>query len=178
MVCRASDMAGRKGKEGIVKIVKNVGPPTGLSRLLFRLPIRIYRLGLGWIFGDRLMLLSHRGRISGKQRQTVLEVVAHDPVDDSFVAASGLGPTAAWYQNVIHTPDAGIQVGRRTMRVTAVPLSEDQGADVFANYATRHRAAARYLLPRLMGFAVDGSEADFRAAGRRIPFIRFVPQGG
>jgi hypothetical protein len=52
--------------------------------------------------------------------------------------------------------------------VTAVPLPEDEGADIFAKYAARHRMAAKYLLARLMGFAVDGSDADLRAVGQRM----------
>ncbi len=160
-----------------MRIVKNVQPPTGLGRLLLRIPIYSYRLGLGWLFGDRLMLLNHIGRVSGKQRQTVLEVVTHDPSDDSFVVASGWGPTAAWYRNVVDKPEVSIQVGRRTILVRAVPLSEDEGADIFAKYAAQHRTAAKHLLPRLMGFAVDGSEADFRAVGQRMPFVRFVYRG-
>jgi deazaflavin-dependent oxidoreductase (nitroreductase family) len=123
-----------------------------------------------------LMLLNHVGRVSGKQRATVLEVVAHDRADDSFVVASGWGPTAAWYRNVIHTPDVSIRVGRRTILATAVPLPADEGADIFAKYAARHRTVATRLLPRLMGFAVDGSDADFRAVGQRMPFVRFVPR--
>ncbi len=160
-----------------MKIVKNVQPPAGLSRLLLRIPIYFYRLGLGWLFGDRLMLLNHIGRVSGKQRQTVLEVVTHDPADDSFVVASGWGPSAAWFRNVVHTPEVSIQVGRRTILVRAVPLPEDEGADIFAKYAAQHRTAAKHLLPRLMGFAVDGSDADFRAVGQRMPFVRFVYRG-
>ncbi|MBN3457467.1 MULTISPECIES: nitroreductase family deazaflavin-dependent oxidoreductase [Mycolicibacterium] len=159
-----------------MEIIKNVKPPTGLGRLLFRLPIYGYRFGVGWLFGGRVLLLNHRGRITGKPRQTVLEVVEHDPADDSFVVASGWGSTAAWYQNVIHTPDVSIQVGRRAIPVTAVPLPEERGADIFARYAAKHRIAAKYLLPRLMGFAVDGSESDFRAVGRHMPFIKFVPR--
>jgi deazaflavin-dependent oxidoreductase (nitroreductase family) len=103
-------------------------------------------------------------------------VVAHDRADDSFIVASGWGPTAAWYRNVVHTPNVSIQVGRRTILVTAVPLPEQEGADIFAKYAARHRTAAKHLLPRLMGFAVDGSDADFRAVGQRMPFVRFVPR--
>ena len=159
-----------------MKIVKTVQPPAGLSRLLFRVPIHLYRIGLGSLFGERIMLLNHVGRVSGKPRQAILEVVAHDPADDSFVVASGWGPTAAWYRNILHTPDVSIQVGRRTIPVTAEPLTEEQGADIFAQYATRHRTAAKYLLPRLMGFSVDGSEADFRAVGQRMPFVRLVPR--
>lgn len=158
-----------------MRIIKNVQPPTGLSRLLFRMPIHLYRLGFGWLFGSRLLLLNHVGRVSGKPRQVVLEVVAHDRTGGSYVVASGWGPSAAWYRNILHTPTVTIQVGIRKRRVKAVPLSRDEGAGIFADYASRHRMAAKYLLPRLMGFSVDGSEADFRAVGERMPFVRFVP---
>lgn len=159
-----------------MEIAKNVQPPTGLTRLLFRVPIYLYRAGLGWIFGQRVLLLRHVGRISGKQRQAVLEVAEHDPTDDSFVVASGWGPTAAWYRNVVHTPEVTIQVGRRTIPVTAVKLTDDEGAETFVRYGMKHRRAAKYLLPRMLGFSVDGSETDFRAVGRQLPFIRFVPR--
>jgi deazaflavin-dependent oxidoreductase (nitroreductase family) len=139
------------------------------------MPIRLYRLGLGWLFGRRLLLLNHIGRVSGKPRQVVLEVVAHNPADGSYVVASGWGPTAAWYRNILHTPNVTIQVGTRTMPMKAEPLGRDEGAAIFADYASRHRMAAKYLLPRLMGFSVDGSDADFRAVGERMPFVRFVP---
>ena len=160
-----------------MKIVRNLQPPAGLTRLVFRAPIYLYRLGLGWLFGNRLMLLNHIGRVSGKPRQTILEVAAHDPVDGGFVVASGWGPTAAWYRNVLHTPQVSIQVGGRTIPVTAVPLTEDEGAEIFAEYASRHRRLAKIVLPRVLGFSVDGAQADFRAVGRRMPFVRFVPRG-
>ena len=159
-----------------MEIVKKVTPPAGVTRLLFRLPLYLYRSGLGWLFGHRLMVVNHIGRITGKRRQAVLEVVDHDANDGSYVVASGWGPDAAWYRNVRHTPEVTIQVGRRTIPVTGVPLPADEGAEIFARYASRHRAAAKQLLPRLMGYAVDGSDGDFRAVGQRMPFVRFVPR--
>ncbi|WP_029112685.1 nitroreductase family deazaflavin-dependent oxidoreductase [Mycobacterium sp. URHB0044] len=157
-----------------MKIVKTVRPPSGLSRALLRAPIYLYRVRLGWLFGKRIVLLNHVGRVSGEQRQVILEVVEHNATDRSFVVASGWGPTAAWYRNILHTPEVSIQVGRHTIPVTAVPLAADEGAEVFARYAARHRAAATHLLPRVMGFSVDGSEADFRAVGQRMPFVRLA----
>jgi deazaflavin-dependent oxidoreductase (nitroreductase family) len=157
-----------------VKIIKIVRPPAGVTRFLFRMPIFVYRLRLGWLFGSRLLLLNHIGRVSGKLRQTILEVAEHD--DDSYIVASGWGPSAAWYRNILHTPDVTIQVGTRTIPVTAVPLDKDIAGDVFTRYASRHRAAARYVLPRVLGYSVDGSDADFRAVGQHMPFVRFVPR--
>ena len=60
-----------------MKIVKNVQPPAGLTRFLFRIPIHVYRLRLGRLVGSRLLLLNHIGRVSGKPRRTVLEVAEH-----------------------------------------------------------------------------------------------------
>ncbi len=157
-----------------MKIVKNVQPPAGFTRFLFRIPIHLYRLRLGWLFGSRLLLLNHIGRVSGTPRQTILEVAEHD--GDSYVVASGWGPTAAWYRNILHTPDVTIQVGTRTMPVTAIPLDKEEGAEVFVRYGSRHRTAAKYVLSRVLGFSVDGSDADFRAVGQHLPFIRFVPR--
>ena len=159
-----------------MRITKTMRPPDGMRRLFYRMPIHAYRLGLGWVFGSRFLLLHHVGRISGKSRLAVLEVVEHDETTDTFVVASGFGRTAAWYQNVLQTPEVTIQVGRRTIPVTARPLSPAEGADVFVRYASRQPRMATRLLVRLLGYAVDGSEADFREVGQRLPFVRFVPR--
>jgi deazaflavin-dependent oxidoreductase (nitroreductase family) len=159
-----------------MKVIKNIQPPSGLTRLLFRLPILAYQLGLGWLFGRRLILLNHIGRVSGRSRRAILEVAEYDAADNTYVVASGWGPGAAWYRNILEKPDVDIQVGRHTIPVTAVPLSEDAGAEIFARYAACHRRLAKYMLPRVLGMSVDGSEADFRAVGRRLPFVRLIPR--
>ena len=159
-----------------MRVVKEIGPPTGVAKVLFRVPIHAYRHHLGWLFGHRLLLVNHVGRVTGKHRQVVLEVVAYDRKDGSHVVVSGWGPTAAWYRNVCHTPEVTIQVGTRTIPVTAVPLTEADGADILSTYMAEHKTAAKVLLPRLMGYRVDGSDADFRALAARLPAVRFVPR--
>ncbi|MER6952220.1 nitroreductase family deazaflavin-dependent oxidoreductase [Nonomuraea sp. NPDC000554] len=157
-----------------MEIVKKTTPPTGLRRRLWRLPIRLYRMGLGPLLGRRIMLLTHIGRVSGERRQAVIEVIEHD--EHGYVAASGFGPRADWYQNVMKAPDVTIQVGGRTLQVLATPLHADEGAQLMARYAPRHPAAARQLC-KIMGYAVDGSVEDYREVGRHIPFVRFTPRG-
>lgn len=159
-----------------MKVTKEIGPPTGFRRFMYRLPIYLYRVRLGWLLGNRLLLLHHVGRKSGKPRLVVLEVAEYNCATDSFDIASGWGPTAAWYRNVLATPDVTIEVGRRTLAVTALPLSKEEGAEVFVRYAARHPKAAEKALPRLMGYSVDGSEADFREVGLRMPFVRMAPR--
>ncbi|MFZ0544320.1 MAG: nitroreductase family deazaflavin-dependent oxidoreductase [Candidatus Promineifilaceae bacterium] len=153
---------------------KDVSPPTGLAAFFFRLPIWLYKIGLGWLLGGRFLLINHIGRKSGKIRQVVVEVVRHDAETDSYIVAVGFGEKSQWYQNLQHQPDVTIQVGRRKLAVTADFLSEEQGADEMADYGRRHPGTAREL-SRVMGYKVDGSESDYRAMGRLIPFIAFRP---
>jgi hypothetical protein len=51
------------------------------TRWLVRSPIWAYRAGLGLVFGSRLLMLEHRGRVSGLSRYVVLEVVDHPSRD-------------------------------------------------------------------------------------------------
>lgn len=154
-----------------MQIVNRPAPPAGLRRVLWRLPIRLYRIGLGPLLGRRVMLLTHIGRVSGRERRAVIEVVQQD--ERGYVAASGFGPRADWYRNILATPGVTIQIGGKTFRATAGPLGAEEGAEIMARYAPRHRFAARRLC-KLMGFVVDGSVADYREVGRCIPFVRFT----
>lgn len=154
-------------------VIKTPQSPTGLRRLLWRLPIHLYRMRLGFLFGHRLTLLTHIGRVSGQPRQAVIEVVERDPVRGVYVAASGFGTRSNWYRNILAHPEATIEVAGRTLPVVASTLPPEEGAELMARYAMRHPKAAKRLC-RIMGFAVDGGEADFRAVGERIPFVRFV----
>ncbi|MFD0852077.1 nitroreductase family deazaflavin-dependent oxidoreductase, partial [Actinomadura adrarensis] len=156
-----------------VEKVTPPAPPTGVRRLLWRLPIHLYRLRLGRFLGHRLMLLTHTGRVSGRQRQAVIEVVHRD--DHGYVAASGFGPRADWYRNVMARPEVTLQVAGRTLLATATQIAPGESAEIMARYATRHPSTARRLC-KLMGFTVNGTEEDYREIGRQIPFVRFTPR--
>ncbi|NIJ12473.1 deazaflavin-dependent oxidoreductase (nitroreductase family) [Saccharomonospora amisosensis] len=159
-----------------MKVVKAAQPPRGLLRWAFRFPIQLYRLRLGRLLGGRLLLLHHIGRVSGKPRRIVLEVVEHGG-DGSYVVVSGFGPKADWYRNVLANPDVTVQVGGRTVAATARPVPKEEAAQIMVRYGSAHPRLARYLFPRLMGLEINGSESDFREAGRHLPFVRFVPRG-
>lgn len=158
-----------------MKIVKTPRPPRGLRRLLFRLPITLYRMGLGGLLARRFVLINHIGRTSGVTRQVVVEMVDRDPRRGTFTVPSGFGGRSDWYRNLMRKPEVTIQVGRRTLPVAAVPLPPDEAEETMVAYARRHPFAARRLAP-FMGFEVDGSEADYRQVAREIPFVRFTPR--
>ena len=145
--------------------MKEVRTPHGLMRLIMRLPIWLFRMHLGWLLGDRFLLLTHIGRKSGLPRQTILEVLQHDKVTDVYYVLSGWGEKADWLRNVKKTPEVMIKVGHRQFNACAVRLESEAAERAILDYAKRNPLAIR-VLPRLMGYHLDGSETDFRALAR------------
>ncbi|THC54992.1 nitroreductase family deazaflavin-dependent oxidoreductase [Streptomyces sp. A1499] len=142
--------------------------PRGWRRLLARAPIGLYRVGLGPALGGRLLLLHHTGRTSGLDRRVVLEVIAHDAEQGTWILASGFGPEAAWYQNLRATPRARIRFRDRRHAVAAHFPDADEGGEIMARYARAHPRTARRLCA-FMGFEDDGAPGSYRRAGRHIP---------
>lgn len=147
-------------------------PPRGLSRLLWRLPIVLYRAHLGWLLGERFLLLTHIGRKSGRPRQAVIEVVRHDLAEDTYYSVSGFGEKADWFRNILKTPEVSIQVGRRTVSAQAERLSNEGAEDELLNYSRRHPTAFNNLAG-FLGYNLDGSDASIRALANLLPVVRF-----
>ena len=160
-----------------VRKVRDATSPTGALRLVARAPVHLYRRHLGRLLGTRVLLLTHTGRVSGRPRQVVLEVVDHDPRTGTFLIASGFGPRAQWYRNIRHTPAVTILVGGRRLSATAQPLTPEESGRAMARYALRHPRTARRLM-RVCGLDVDGTADDYHLVGRdHVPFVRLVPAG-
>ncbi len=154
------------------------GPPRSrLRRTVLRAPIFLYHIGLGWLFGERMVLLTHVGRISGKPRQVVLEVVEREPEPGHYLIASGYGSKSQWFGNVLAQPAVRYQVGRRIYSGTAVPLEPEQSGKRLAAYAQRHPKLAARLMSSL-GHA-PRSLAEYEALGADrddgVPLVRLSP---
>lgn len=154
--------------------VKEIRPPRGLARWGFRLPIWLYRLGLGGLLGGRFLLLNHTGRKSGKMRQTVLEVVRFDQETSSFIVAVGFGTSSDWYRNITANPKVIVQSGWKRWQMTASILSPQQAGTELLDYARRHPKMLEKLAS-FMGYRLDGSSESIRALGHDLKIVAFHP---
>lgn len=147
-------------------------PPHGFARLLWRLPIWLYRLHLGWLFGERFLLLTHTGRKSRLPRETMLEVIHAEKDRQAYTVFSGWGKRSDWVQNVEKTPQVTIQVGRRSFRAQAMRPAPEEAESILLAYARRYPHLIR-LFMRFLGYQIDGSEGDIRAIARQSTMITF-----
>ncbi|HWL76651.1 nitroreductase family deazaflavin-dependent oxidoreductase [Microbacterium sp.] len=132
---------------------------------LTRLPIPLYRAGFGWIFGERLVMIEHLGRMSHEPRYVVVEVVEREP--NAVRVASGLGERAQWYRNLRANGVAYLSIGRaRRVPASVRMLDADESRRVLERYARRHPRAWRHL----------SAAMDYAAGGEaRMPLVEFGP---
>jgi len=154
--------------------IKNVQPPRGFSRMMYRLPVWLFHVHLGWLLGNRFLLLTHTGRKSGLPRQNVLEVIQYERASSTYYVFAGWGEKSDWVRNIMKTPEVAIAAGHRRFDACTERLSPDETEHVLLSYVRRHPTAAR-VLPRLMGYRVDGTEEDFLALMRRGIVFAFHP---
>ncbi|NUP54166.1 MAG: nitroreductase family deazaflavin-dependent oxidoreductase [Catenulispora sp.] len=126
-----------------------VGARVLKTRWMVRAPISLYRAGLGFLLGSRLLMLQHRGRKTGQARYVVLEVVEHSKRDE-YVVVSGFGEKSQWYRNVETDPRVRVSSGfRRSVPAEATLLDPAESAEVLHRYEQEHPRAWARLRPTI-----------------------------
>lgn len=149
-------------------------PPKGLKKIPWRIPIWIYRMHIDWLFGHRMLLLIHQGRISKKPRYAVLEVIKYDNEKNIHFVASGFGEKSEWYKNIHKNPEVKIKCGGKTYNVLARILSIDEAQIIFQEYIKKHPLAIKNLA-KLIGYQIGDSQNEILEFLRFLPVIAFHP---
>ena len=136
------------------------------TRWFVRSPIPLYRAGLGWLLGPRLVMIEHRGRTSGEPRFVVVEVVERE--GNAIRVASGFGEKAQWYRNLRANGVAYLSTGRaRRVPASVRFLDEQEATEVLARYAIAHPQAWRELSAAMAELAGESDPV--------IPMVEFAP---
>jgi deazaflavin-dependent oxidoreductase (nitroreductase family) len=152
--------------------------PKGLMRLLLRMPGFFYRLGLGGLMPNTL-LLTTTGRRTGRARATPVNYREEGGV---LYVVSGGGTRSDWYRNLVAQPEVEIQIGWRRLKAVATPITDPQEkARVLWLWAWRsRRRRERYFgiprdVPRKERLA-EASQPEAVALASRQTVVAFRPR--
>ena len=148
--------------------------PGRLALAAMRVPRPVYRRGWGWMLGHVFLLIAHRGRKTGKRRETVAMTLAHDPDTREVIVFSAWGPNTEWIRNLRAQPALQIQIGREAYVPEQRFLSEDESVAVVREFQRRHPWRTR-LFAAILGWGDLSSEAAVREFVRSRPFVSFRP---
>lgn len=112
--------------------------PNQITRWIFRAPVLMYRLGLGWLAGVApFLILTTIGRKTHRIRYTALEYRRHG---SKFYVVSGWGQKADWFRNLMAHPCATVKIGRQSYSVRA-SLVDEHAELLSVLYMFRHMLA-------------------------------------
>ncbi|MDW8058598.1 MAG: nitroreductase family deazaflavin-dependent oxidoreductase [Thermomicrobium sp.] len=154
--------------------------PRGILRVLFRLPVYLYRGPIARLLAWRcVILLTTIGRRTGLPRRTAVSAMR---LDDRFVVFAGYaGIRADWYQNILANPEVLVRHGHRCWRATArVVLDPSERRALMERMATYSRRCGpprplRPFLRALRIFDYDGEIAFALAHAEELPVIELTP---
>ncbi len=141
---------------------------------IFKSPIILYRLGLGWLMGHRFMLLTHVGRRSGRVRRTVLAVLRFDSGTREIMAISAWS-ASEWYKNILAAPALQVETGFTRYAPVHSSLTSDEIATLFDEYRRKHPLFTR-IICRIPGWKWNSSHEEFVELAKTLHGVAFRPK--
>jgi deazaflavin-dependent oxidoreductase (nitroreductase family) len=141
--------------------------PRGVLRWFFRVPVWMFRLGLGG-FMPWWIMLTTVGRKSGMPHGAVVDIVQRD--DDKIYVVAAYGRRADWVRNLEANPSLKGQVGWSKFDAEAVFLEEaDKNAFLLDLY--RRRLTYTRTAMRAIGVKLENEE-DVRVAASKMLVVQ------
>lgn len=147
--------------------------PSGLWKALLGAPAWLFRWHLGFVFGNRFVMIEHRGRKSQKLYRTTLEVAGRNQDEGEWIVTSGTGPKADWYRNIEAGGLDAVWIGSSRDAADVRFLEPEEAGAVFAQYEQDHGKAAVKLMD-MMGVSYDGTDAGRIEMMHTIPMVAFI----
>jgi hypothetical protein len=120
----------------------------------------LYDTRLGWLVGERFLVLAYRQRRSGRWVESVARVLYRDERSDAYVAVLGHGTPARWLRDVDGSCDVVITVGARRVRARVALVNSPIAALVLRRYASLHPLGFAVLTRAMPGGPHRGTPAD------------------
>lgn len=148
--------------------------PGRLALTVFRLPVRLYERGWGWVLGPVFLRLVHVGRRTGSPHSTVAMVLDHDRRSGRAVICSAWGAQTDWVRNLRAGPATRVDIGRDSFVPAHRFLTEDEAVVVAARFRQRHPHRLRFM-SKVLGWGDLRSEGALRAFVASRPFVELTP---
>lgn len=141
---------------------------------LFKLPLILYRLHLGWLLGNRFMQITHVGRHSGKVRRTVLAVLRFEKKSKEIYAVSAW-TGSDWYYNIRALPALQIESGFVRYVPLQRTLSPEEIATAFILYRQKHPIFS-WIIFHIPGWKWNSTQEELLELARTLHGVAFTPK--
>ena len=142
-------------------------PEAGWRKWMFKAPLQLWRLGLGPLLGQYLLVLTHKGRKSGRIYHTMVE---YHKLNEKIYVPAAFGSQSDWYQNIFTHPQVTVQTSNGSESMSAARVVDDQEVlDVFEYFLRRDPPLTKLYLKTL---DIEPNADDVIANKDKIYWIR------
>ena len=145
--------------------------PGPVKKWLVHSPAYLYKWRLGRVFGERFLMIEHRGRKSGTPYTTVLEVAGRTDAGE-YVSTAGRGPRSDWYRNLQANGVDAVWIGSKRHEAELRFLDAQESAQIFEIYEAKYPKTAAKLMA-VMDVSHDGSDSSRQAMAEKVPMVAF-----
>jgi deazaflavin-dependent oxidoreductase (nitroreductase family) len=151
--------------------------PNKLLKFFFRVPVWMYKLGFGGferLVGAQWMLIKHIGRKSGKEYESMVDVMDYDRSSDTYYIEAAYGTRADLVRNILANPVFEARVGRRRFKAWAKILSNEDTADMLVKFYRAKPAYTRSVMA-MVGMKFNGEE-ELRLIASKLMLLTIHPE--
>jgi deazaflavin-dependent oxidoreductase (nitroreductase family) len=142
-----------------------------LNRLLFKTPLIWWRMGLGPILGQVMLVLTTWGRKSKLPRHTMLSYTLYN---GRAYLLSGWGDHTDWYRNVLDNSHVTVQRGAHPYSALARRVTEVEEYAAVARILFQTGGDSHFR-PWLQSLAIDYDPNDLIAKRDRVYMVALDP---
>jgi deazaflavin-dependent oxidoreductase (nitroreductase family) len=145
-----------------------VYPRSVWRKFAWRVPLLLWRMGLGWLFRALPMLvLTTRGKKSGHPRHVMIECSS---INGKIYVTPGWGKRTQWYRNIAADPHVTVQRKGEVFAATAVRVTDANELSAVFQYV--HETSPMWK-PFLNSWGIEDNLQDFLSKHDRIVALRF-----
>ena len=148
------------------------------------LPALADRPGFRWLLSGRvigapIVVITHRGRRSGKIYRTPVEAIAEDPRPGEIVVSPMRGKRGDWYRNILAGGLVRVSLRGESFLPAWRELSEREREDALRRYLSDHPLYGRLILRMLVRLHdLEGEPVTAVAAGVPMLVLRRPDRSG
>jgi deazaflavin-dependent oxidoreductase (nitroreductase family) len=152
---------------------KNTETPPAFMLPFMKMPLVLYRLGLGWVLGGRFMQVTHIGRQSGKTYRTVLAVLKFDRSSSEIMVVSPW-KKSNWYRNIQVNSALEVETAGIRYVPTQRSLLPEEIAELLIEFRQKNPIFSR-MVARIPGWKIDSTYEEFLELARTLHGVAFRP---
>jgi deazaflavin-dependent oxidoreductase (nitroreductase family) len=151
--------------------------PNRLLKFFFKVPVWVHKMGFGgWerLVGAQWMLITTKGRKTGKPRDTMVDVMDYDKTSDTYYIEAAYGARADWYKNIQANPVFEAKVGRRKFKARAGALTTEGASEMLVQFYRSKPTYTRSVMA--MAGMKFKDETELRELGKNLTLFAVKPE--